>query len=56
MSGVFIGAAVAQVADVDYPKDPRVAVVTWTELPGEMITVDKKEASYSTVSDNPGFC
>jgi hypothetical protein len=40
LSGGFAGTATAQDADVDYSRDPRVAVVTWTELSGEIANPD----------------
>jgi hypothetical protein len=42
LSGGFAGAATAQDVEVDYAKDPRVAVVTWIEIPGEIANPDAK--------------
>ena len=42
LSGVLAGTATAQDADVDYSRDPRVAVVTWTEVSGEIANPDTK--------------
>ncbi len=42
LSGGFVSAATAQDADVDYSRDPRVAVVTWTEVSGEIANPDTK--------------
>jgi hypothetical protein len=42
LSGGFASAATAQDADVNYSRDPRVAVVTWTELSGEITNPDTK--------------
>ena len=42
LTGGFAGAATAQDADVDYSRDPRVAVVTWTEVSGEIANPDTK--------------
>jgi hypothetical protein len=42
LSGGFASAANAQEADVDYSRDPRVAVVTWTEVSGEIANPDTK--------------
>jgi hypothetical protein len=40
--GGIVGAATAQDADVDYSRDPRVAVITWTETSGEIANPDPK--------------
>lgn len=40
LSGGFASVASAQEADVDYSRDPRVAVVTWTEIAGEIANPD----------------
>lgn len=42
LSGGFASASAAQVADADYSRDPGVAVVTWTEIPGEIANADRK--------------
>jgi hypothetical protein len=42
LSGGFASTATAQDADVDYSRDPRVAVVTWTEISGEIANPDTK--------------
>ncbi len=42
LSGGLPSAATAQDADVDYSRDPRVAVVTWTEVSGEIANPDTK--------------
>ncbi len=42
LSGGFASVATAQDADVDYSRDPRVAVVTWTEVSGEIANPDTK--------------
>jgi hypothetical protein len=42
LSGGFASAATAQDADVDYSRDPQVAVVTWTEVSGEIANPDTK--------------
>jgi len=42
LSGGLTGVATAQDAGVDYPRDPQVAVVTWTEIPGEIADPDPK--------------
>jgi hypothetical protein len=40
LSSGLPGAATAQPVDVDYARDPQVAVVTWTEIPGEIADPD----------------
>ncbi len=42
LSDGLAGAATAQDADVDYPRDPQVTVVIWTEIPGEIADPDPK--------------